>query len=387
MLSAMRVLIAFDKFKNSMTARQACEVARDTLAEMHPDWDLELAPLTDGGEGFAEILTRQYGGELHTVEVLDPLQEKRPAHYGTLPLEKLPQPLRELLGVPAEGTLGIIEMALASGLELVADADRDPWKTTTYGTGQLIGHAADKGCRAILLGVGGSATNDLGLGALQAIGLEVNTAEGQPVPVAPPCTWDNITRLAGEVWPHIPELRIACDVENPVLGPNGATAVYGPQKGLKPEDFNDLERAMGAMAKKLCAHFEKDRTLMSDKGAGAAGGIAFGLTAGCDARLVPGFDLVTAWLGLEGKRKRADLVLTGEGRFDRSSLQGKGPGTVLQASLAEGQQVAVLAGALDEAASAELKDAAQAISPQDMPLEEALRRGPEMLQKALRERF
>lgn len=383
----MNVLLAFDKFKNSLTAQDACRITRDTLAQAHPDWTLESAPLTDGGEGFADILTQQLGGEIRILEVTGPRGKPCQARYGIVDARTVPSEAREMLDAPAEGTIAVIEMAQASGLQSLPESERDPWRTTTYGTGQLIGAAAESGCRMILLGVGGSATNDIGVGALQAIGLEVHDAQGQPLDPASPFMWGTDTRLAGEVWPHIPDIRIACDVTNPLLGPNGATSIYGPQKGLKEEDKNELERAVGNMAKRLCTHCGRDRSAMMMPGAGAAGGIAFGLHVGCDARLIPGFELVGKWLSLHEKLERAGLVVTGEGRFDASSLQGKGPGSVARSALEAHKRVCVFAGALDRHAREFLDDSPHAqgvaISPEDMPLPEALQQGPDLLRQAV----
>ena len=351
----MRVLLAFDKFKHALGATEACAAAAQAVREAFPAAHTDEAPLSDGGEGFAEILARAVGGKLHAHRVLGPRFAPVTAQYGEVDLQKIPAAARARLELPAEGRLAIIEMAQASGLHLLTPAERDPWQTSSFGTGQLLARAADTGARAVLLGVGGSATNDLGLGALEAVGLEFRDATGAPLTRVTPARFGDVLRVAGEPWPHLPDLRLACDVTNPLLGPLGATAIYAPQKGLPPGDFARLERAVGVMAKKMCAHFDQPRTLMMEPGAGAAGGIAFGLRAACAARLVPGGSLVSEWLNLEDRVRATDVVVTGEGRFDASSLSGKGPGLIAELAARHGKKLLVLAGLVDEPAAAALR--------------------------------
>jgi len=345
----MRVLLAFDKFKHALGAPAACAAAAEVIRAAGIQAD--EAPLSDGGEGFAEILTRAVGGQLHTHRVLGPRFAPVTAHYGEVDLAKIPAAARARLELPSEGRLVVLEMAQASGLHLLPPAERDPWQTSSIGTGQLFARAADSGARAVLLGIGGSATNDLGLGALEAVGLEFRDSSGAPLTHVTPARFADILRLAGEPWPHLPDLRIACDVTNPLLGPIGATATFAPQKGLSPEDFPKLERTVGTMAKKLCAHFDQPRTFMMEPGSGAAGGIAFGLRVACAARLVSGSPLVGDWLDLDTRVRAADLVVTGEGRFDATSLSGKGPGAIADLALRHGKRLLILAGSVDESAA------------------------------------
>lgn len=371
----MRVLLAFDKFKDSLAAQAACAAAARALRQRHPDWQLDLCPLADGGEGFAEILTGSAGGTLSSVVVTGPRGASVDAAFGLVSLAKIPAAARRLLQLPAttpdHAELAVIEMAAASGLALLPPNQRDPWETTTLGTGQLISAASQAGAAAILLGVGGSATHDLGLGALSALGLEFISHNGESTRPPRPARWDMIERITGKIIATLPPIRIACDVSNPLLGQRGAAAVYGPQKGLLPADFAKLDHASARLGLLLCAQSGQPDALMDQPGAGAAGGIAFGLMAAARAKLLPGFDLVAAWLDLDARIAAADLVITGEGRFDDSSLSGKGPGAVAARALARGKPVHIFAGQI---ASADTRAGLtlHAITPAGQPLAEAL---------------
>jgi glycerate kinase len=382
----MRVLLAFDKFKDSLTARQACDLAAGVLRDSHRDWSLDICPLADGGEGFAEILTVAAGGKMTRLIVSGPRGNPIEAAFGLVSIDCIPPAARALLAletlplVPPPSSLAgsagaaavaVIEMAAASGLALLPPELRDPWQTSTHGTGQLIRAAAEAGAAGVLLGVGGSATNDLGLGALDALGLEFRTGTDEKKSPPLPADWSGVARIAGEVPGSIPPIRIACDVTNPLLGPNGAAAVYGPQKGLRPGDRRRLEHESARLALMLCSYCRQPDSLMDAPGAGAAGGLPFGLMTAARARLLPGFDLVAAWLDLESRIAAADLVITGEGRFDESSLSGKGPGAVAARARALGKRVHVFAGEVTAAACNGL--VLHAITPAGTPLPQALR--------------
>lgn len=358
----MRVLVAFDKFKDSLTAREACDTAAHALRTRHADWTVDRCPLADGGEGFCEILTTAAGGHTIASSVTDPLGDLVQAPVGFVPIDRIPAAARTMMALPAPTaasggaspatrsgqsaapTIAVIEMAAASGLALLEPGERNPWQTSSFGTGELIRTAADLGAAAVILGVGGSATSDLGLGALAALGLEFRTAARKLVDPPIPNDWRHIAEITGRLPSHLPPIRIACDVTNPLLGPRGAAAVYGPQKGLLPNDVARLDHESARLGMMLCAHAGKPDTLMEVPGAGAAGGIAFGLIAASNAELLPGFPLVSAWLDLEARLAMADVVITGEGRFDESSLSGKGPGAVAARALALGKRVHVFAG-------------------------------------------
>jgi glycerate kinase len=391
-----RVLIAFDKFKDSMPAQRACTVAAAEIQRLHPDWQLDVAPLTDGGEGFCPILVEAAGGTLRSVTVEGPLGSPREATFGMVEIDRLTPSARSLLGLGPEAAttstgerLAVIEMAAASGLALVPLGQRNPWRASTYGTGQLLRAAADCGASRILLGVGGSATIDLGLGALAAIGLEFRDGSHASVRPPVPADWERIRQIEGHVLDTFPSIVIACDVTNSLLGPEGAAAVYGLQKGLRNAEVPRIDGLARHMATLVCAHFGKDfRETTSASGSGAAGGLPFGLGVAAGARMVGGFALVSAWLDLERRIESADLVVTGEGRFDRSSLSGKGPGAIVALARAYAKRTLVFAGAVeaDEADSAETGEI-YAITPSGTALGEALARSEEFLAAAVAGHF
>ncbi|ACB75071.1 glycerate kinase [Opitutus terrae] len=380
----MRVLLAFDKFKHALTARAACRTAAEALRETHPDWILDECPLADGGEGFAEILTVAAGGVMHTVSACGPRGRRVQAAFGLVAAERVNAAVQarlDLPPLPAGSRVAVLEMAAASGLALLSPSEQNPWLTTTLGTGELIAAAQRAGAAAVLLGVGGSATNDLGTGALAALGVEFMD-HGERLIVPPvPATWQEVARIRGSVIGKLPPLRIACDVTNPLLGPQGCAAVFAPQKGLTPADLPKLEEADARMGRMLCDHHGQPERQMDSPGAGAAGGLAFGLMVAAGARLVRGADLVATWLDLDRRVAAADLVLTGEGCFDRSSLAGKGPGALIALAQAAGKPIHVFAGriAVDIGSAAQL----HAISPPELPLHAALAATAEGLRRAV----
>ncbi len=385
----MRVLLAFDKFKDNMTARQACEAAAGALREVYPGWEILQVPLTDGGEGFCEILTLAAGGELHARTVMGPLGEPVSAHFGLIDTSNLSDAARAFLDLPDAGTLAVIEMAQAAGLEQVPQRRRNPWHTTTRGVGELIHEAVVQGVSGIVMGIGGSATNDLGAGMLAALGIELLDEAGEAVADVTPANWSRIQSIDMSSMRSLPLVRIACDVTNPLLGERGASAVYGPQKGMPAGDLETFEAEQRRMAELLTSSASSDGSLTDEPGSGAAGGIGFGLRAvHTGARYVAGFELVQRWLQLEEKLAAADVVITGEGRFDRSSIEGKGPGTLINSAVELGKSVHVLAGMVSEEALAHLPTGMAAgrvrsIEPPGMPLEEALRNGPANLHNTI----
>lgn len=383
----MRVLLAFDKFKDALTARQACEFAASALKDRHPDWTLDLCPFSDGGEGFSEILTQATKGETILLSVSGPRHETTATAYGIVSGGKVSSAAAAFFGngkMPAR--IAVVESAAASGLALLPPGQRDPWQTSTLGTGELIRAAASSGVDAILLGVGGSATNDLGLGALAALGFQFFSASGELVHPPIPARWKEIARIGGEILPGLPPIYIACDVTNPLLGSRGAAVVFGPQKGLLLQDRKRLENESARLAMMLCAHCNQPDTLMDAAGAGAAGGMPFGLMVAAQASVVPGAELVATWLDFDLRLAAADLVITGEGRFDESSLHGKGPGALTKRALAFGLPVHVFAGEAS-IAHAHRNLELHVITPPGAELSAALREAGANLASAVRAAF
>lgn len=367
----MRVLIAFDKFKDALSAGEACRCAATALRELHPDWTLDECPLTDGGDGFSDVLTRAAAGQVITSAATGPRGNPVNARFGLVDSKEIPTAARDLLALPPTvARIAVIEMAQVSGLTLLEQDLRDPWQTTSVGTGELMRAAADRGAGAILLGIGGSATHDLGIGALTALGFTLRDSEGTPLQPPCPARWHQAQTIDGTL-ATLPPIYIACDVSNPLLGPNGAATVFAPQKGLKPEDHARLESLTGKIAEMLCRHCGCTSDLRDVPGTGAAGGISFGLMAAARARLLPGYSLVEAWLGLEERIQAADLIITGEGRFDESSLSGKGPGALVSRAVAERRRIHVFAGKI--AAPPMTGVSLHGLTPEGTPLEEALR--------------
>lgn len=393
----MRVLIAFDKFKGALSAPEACQHVARVLRRARPSWQLDVAPLADGGDGFCRILTEAAGGILQPERASAALfsgaapgaAATQETAIGWVQLARLPASARARLALgPSAERLAIVEMASVNGLAQVPPAQRNVWRSSSRGTGELLAAAARQGADAVLLGVGGSATSDLGLGALAALGLRCETPVGELLDPPLPERWAQLARFGGALC-ALPALRIACDVRNPLLGPQGAAAVYGPQKGLLPAELARHEREAERLARLLCAHAGADPACLEEPGAGAAGGIAFGLSVAAGARLVAGFQLVAEWLDLERRRRSADWVLTGEGRFDATSLAGKGPGALLQADDLQGTcpRCAVFAGAVQlsaaERASLPAGVELHATSPAELPLELALAAAGAHLERAV----
>ena len=378
----MNVLICFDKFKDSMEAHEAGHIVESALSNKHPDWSIDTVALADGGEGFCEILTNSLKGTLesHTVpgSILTPIG----ANLGWVTGEKLSHETRTDWKLNEQSKVAIIEMAQATGLQELPIDERDCWKTTSFGTGQLIKLAVEAGAETILLGVGGSSTNDLGLGVLESLGLEFFDRNDKPLTSIHPELWHQIDHLGRALPDNLPPFKIACDVENPLFGPNGAAAIFGPQKGLKPEDHPRIEAEGQRIAQLLCDYLGKPWSLTEVPGSGAAGGITFGLSTACEVELLPGFDLVSQWLNLPEKISACDWLITGEGKFDASSLQGKGPGTLAQTALAKGKRVTIMAGRIEvgEGSFSNPIDLIE-ISPRELSLNKALIMGPKNLSR------
>jgi glycerate 2-kinase len=334
-----------------------------------PDASLDLLPVADGGDGTLDALVSSLGGREITLEVSGP--------DGAA--------LRAAFGLMGDGTTAVVELARASGLALLPPGTNDPLTATTYGTGQLIAAALDAGARRVIVAIGGSATNDAGTGALRALGARFLDENAEELPRGGAA----LARLrhidTGDLEARLAEttIEIACDVTNPLVGPNGASAIYGPQKGATPDEVRELDAALKQFAVVAAATTGAD---VSDvPGAGAAGGFGGGFLALAGARLRPGAELVLDVLDFQRHLEGADLVVTGEGRLDKQTLSGKAPYAVAQAAHARGIPVIALAGSIalseDEVESAGIEKAV-AIAPATMPVDEAMRRARELIESA-----
>lgn len=365
----MNVLIALDSFKGSLAAATACRLVSEALAKALPGTALCCVPMADGGEGTAEAVVGACAGSFVDLsDVAGPLPGQRvQARYGWLPATRT----------------AVVEMAQASGLTLVPTARRDPRLTTTRGTGELLAAALRRGAARLVLTLGGSATNDGGTGAATALGWRFLDAAGAELPPG----GGALLRLDRIVPPPGGRLSVPvqalCDVDNPLCGPRGAAAVYGPQKGATPALVEELDRGLAVLARRLRDDVGVD--VASLPGAGAAGGFGAGAVAFLGARLTSGVETVADLVALTPKLAAADWVITGEGRFDSQSLQGKVVSGVLRRASATGARVAVLAG-LVGLAPAEWRAAgvatAEACALPGMTTEEAMRRAPELLEAA-----
>ncbi|HUG06496.1 MAG TPA: glycerate kinase [Candidatus Limnocylindria bacterium] len=324
---APRVVIAPQSFKGSADAVAVASAIARGVRRVWPRANCVELPLADGGEGTALALVRATGGEMRDTRVHDPLGREIDAQWGVL----------------GDRRTAVLEMAAASGLPLLRDSERDPRITSTRGTGELILAAAASGAERIVIGIGGSATNDGGAGMARAFGYRFLDADGRELPEGG-AALARLARIDGQTDPRLirPAIDVACDVRNPLLGVEGATAVYGPQKGATPEIQRELENALTRYADVVEAFVGRD--VRSVPGAGAAGGLGAGLIAFLDARLVSGASLVLDAVGFDKRLVGADLVVTGEGRIDGQSIYGKLTHAVTVAAKRRGVPVVAVAG-------------------------------------------
>lgn len=325
-----RVLVAMASYKGTMAAGRACRVTAEAISSTWPQTAIELLPLADGGGGTVDAVLSVLAGESVRERVTGPLGEPVEAAWGRL----------------HDGATAVIEMAAASGLALVPPQRRDPMHTTTRGTGELIAAALARGCRKILLGIGDSATVEGGLGAAQALGAIFRDQSGRPIdePIAGRHL-RTIASLRLEAMADAlrgADIEVLCDVNNPLLGPNGAAAIFGPQKGATAETIPLLEEGLAHVYRLI--EQATGRRVVEAPGAGAAGGLGAGAMAMMNARLVPGTERLLALQGFREKLARGDLVVTGEGRFDTQSLRGKATGRVIAEATARGVPVVLFSG-------------------------------------------
>ena len=347
-------LVACDKCKGSLSAFEVCSLAKSVLQQRFPGSQIVEVPLTDGGEGFTDILTCGATGLFHPIKVKDSIGNQKQAKIGLCEIAKLPASVTQALELPSSGKLAIVEMAQSAGLADLTSDQRNPWRTSTYGVGQMLLEAARLGVDAILLGIGGSSTNDIGLGALHALGLSIRNEMHEEIPFPSPSTWTNIRNLDAESLSDLPPIRIACDVENQLLGEFGATAQYGPQKGLPKSEIGLFESEIKDLLNLLKSKEPKTFDLAKANGSGAAGGMGFGLSLFYEVSLVQGFQLISSWFEIEKKIKKADFVITAEGRFDQTSMDGKGPYEIVKVAQQNSTQSLVIAGSVDDKVAVQL---------------------------------
>ncbi len=345
----MRILIAPDKFKGSLSAREVAEDIAVGLREVLPQAKIDVVPMADGGEGTAEVICSALGGSWMKCGSHDPLGREIEARYAFIDDQKL----------------AVTEMSEAAGMRRVAENERDPLRASTFGVGEMLLDAAQRGGREIVIGLGGSATNDGGFGMARKLGFrffagdkELTGAVTELLKLTRIETPRDVEALVPSAYPKdrrltqpplqrtLPKIIAAADVRNPLLGQNGATRVFGPQKGATPDKIGTLERALTTLADIVAKEFGFD--YRDERGAGAAGGLGFGLMSFCGGKIRPGFDVVAEAVGLESKIKDVDLVITGEGSLDRQTLEGKTPAGVAGLARKLGKRVYAIVGRASE---------------------------------------
>jgi glycerate kinase len=362
----MKVVIAPQAFKGSISALDAAKAMAAGVKRVVPDAETVLVPVADGGDGTLQTLVETSGGRIHAVTVTGPLAEKVSAQWGAM----------------GDGRTAVIEMARTSGLVLVPHTKRDPLKATTYGLGEAIKSALDAGFRRFIVGIGGSATNDGGAGMAQALGVRLLDGQRRDLPHggAALAHLERIDMSGLDPRAKQAEFLVACDVSNPLTGPEGASAVYGPQKGATPEMVKQLDAALHHFAEVVKRDLGADIEHM--RGAGAAGGLGGGLVAFLKATLRPGVDIVLDTVGLEKHLAGADLVITGEGRLDFQTVYSKAPIGVAARAKKRGIPVIAIAGSLGERFHLVHDhgiDAAAAITTAPMSLDEASAKAADLI--------
>lgn len=365
----MRIVIAPDSFKECLSATRVAFAISEGIRKVAPDAEIISIPVADGGEGTVEALVTATSGRIIPTPTVDALN----------------RPIQSFYGVLGDGKTAVIEMAAASGIELLAPEERNPLVTSTYGTGLLLKSAMEAGFEEIILGIGGSATNDGGAGMAQALGFRFLDKNDNPIGPGGR-SLNQLTRIERtNAHPLLQKTKItvACDVQNPLLGNNGATRVYGPQKGALPEMIETLEQNMSVFANVILR--ETGTNFSAVSGAGAAGGLGFGLMAFCKAKIRPGFELIGELTNLEKLIREADLVFTGEGRIDSQTVFGKTISGVAQLGKKYNVPVVALAGILSgnlEPLYCNGLTSAFAIANRPMSIEESKANAAELLARA-----
>lgn len=328
----MKILIAVDSYKGSLTSLEAGQAIQAGIQNVSATHETEVIPIADGGEGILSVMLHTLGGKVQTIPVHNPCMELIEAEYG----------------ISADGKTAFIEMANASGLPLLQDFQRNPMETTTYGTGELIRDALEKGCKEFIIGIGGSATNDAGTGMLQALGYRFLGKDGNPLEQGGKILGNIVHICTQNVHKELKNAHfiVACDVNNPFYGPNGAAHIFARQKGANDSMIEELDRGMRSFANVI--HQTTGKDISHVPGSGAAGGMGGGLLAFLNAELKSGAELILDLCQFKEKATNADLILTGEGRIDRQSLMGKIPGKILEIGKQKGIPVIAIAGCVED---------------------------------------
>jgi glycerate kinase len=379
----VRILIAPDKFKGALNAREVAENIAAGLREVLPDAKIDITPMADGGEGTAEVISQALGASWVKCKAHDPLNREIEARYGWIDNRRL----------------AVMEMSEAAGMRRLAQNELDPTRATTLGVGEMILDAAKRGAEEIIIGLGGSATNDGGFGMARSLGFRFLTSVSLTTALS---TWlrgkrIEVPELTGPVTElrtldriekpknlSLPRIIAAVDVKNPLLGQTGATQVFGPQKGLPSDQTKRFDLALARLADVIEQDFHMDYA--DERGAGAAGGLGFGLMSFCEAKVRPGFDVVAESVGLESKMKDVDLVITGEGSLDRQTLEGKTPAGVARLARKFGKRVFAMVGrATEDRQARELFDGVYQNARPGMSDEQNMKRAAEFLRENARE--
>ena len=364
----MRILIAPDKFKGALSAREAAEAIAAGLRDVLSGANIDIVPMADGGEGTADVISNALGAQWVECGAHDPLGRQINARYGWIEKQKL----------------AVMEMSEAAGMRRLPETLRDPSIATTFGVGEMILYAHRRGAAQILIGLGGSATNDGGFGMARAMGFrffdakrahELRTGIGKLI---------NLAQIDKPQHLSLPKILAAVDVKNPLLGVNGATRVFGPQKGVTPDKIEMFEEALTRLADIVTNEFGVD--YRNQAGAGAAGGLGFGLMSFCGAKIRPGFEIVAEAIGLESKMKDVDLVITGEGSLDGQTLEGKTPAGVAQLARKLRKRVFAFVGrATQDREVREMFDGIYENARPEMSTEENMKRAAELLRDNARQ--
>jgi glycerate 2-kinase len=371
-VATVRILIAPDKFKGSLNARQVAENIAKGLQDALPGAKIDIVPMADGGEGSAEAISEARDGSWIKCKAHDPLGREIDVRYAWI----------------ENGKLAVMEMSEAAGMRRLSQDERDPVRAITFGVGEMILDATNRGANQITIGLGGSATNDGGFGMARALGfrfdyeheLEQDREKGGERVT----DLVDLNRIEKPQDLNLPKIIAAVDVQNPLLGENGATQVFGPQKGASKNELNVLERALTRLADVVAEEFDFD--YRDTPGAGAAGGLGFGLMSFCRATIQPGFDVVAEAVGLESKMRDVDLVITGEGSLDRQTLEGKTPAGVARLARKLGKKVFAIVGrATSDREVREIFDGVYENARPGMSEKENMKRAAELLRDNARE--